>query len=113
MTGHGSAAEGGQVGGHSTHCKGPYGGFPEGWLEGATHLVMLGAGTGITPMLQVIYGLTEGPKGSTRSKGIAKVDLLVINRREEDIPMKPHLKALADPDNGVEVCSHIPFTVCE
>ena len=33
--------------------RGPKGGFPQAWLDGAEKIVMIGAGTGIAPMLQV------------------------------------------------------------
>lgn len=77
---------------------------PVGRWQRSTNLTLLWAVLSARVLRgQVLYGLTGSSNGSVRRHGLECVELVVVNRREEDVPMRPHLKALADHDNGVNV----------
>lgn len=56
------------------------------------HLNMIGGGTGITPLLQVIRAVLKDPQDTT------KISLIFANQTEEDILLRPELEECAkDP----------------
>jgi cytochrome-b5 reductase len=56
------------------------------------HLAMIGGGTGITPLLQVIRAVLKNPEDKTQ------VSLIFANQTEEDILLRPELEECAkDP----------------
>jgi ferredoxin-NADP reductase len=117
--------------GKSVAMRGPMGGVPQNWLQlnnvprdnrgdgtvgssgsgssgrgDGVHLVLVGAGTGITPALQLLYGAL-GAAGanadgcnstsSTTSQdfgSVSAVTLLTCNRTEADIPLRAQVDAL-------------------
>jgi ferredoxin-NADP reductase len=79
--------------------KGPIGGMPADWttLHPNERVVMLAAGTGITPMLQILYGWVElfnSDKMDQEVRETLAVDLALFNKDVESIPMQSHLQAL-------------------
>ncbi|XP_060588144.1 cytochrome b5 reductase 4-like isoform X2 [Ruditapes philippinarum] len=67
------------------------GNFKESCLSTLTHLVMLAAGTGFTPMVKLIYKSLVQDTESQR-----QVKLLFFNKTEKDILWQDQLSALAD-----------------
>lgn len=65
----------------------------------AKHIGMIAGGTGITPMLQIIYAIRRG-----RATGdTTQVDLIFGNVKFEDILLKEELDNLAKEDSGIRV----------
>jgi cytochrome-b5 reductase len=60
----------------------------------ASHYGMLAGGTGITPMLQLVYAALRDPEDST------KFTLIYANKTEEDILCRDMLEAEAQRSNG-------------
>eukprot|EP01065_Artemidia_motanka_P002043 TRINITY_DN1093_c0_g1_i1.p1 TRINITY_DN1093_c0_g1~~TRINITY_DN1093_c0_g1_i1.p1 ORF type:complete len:455 (+),score=130.75 TRINITY_DN1093_c0_g1_i1:61-1365(+) len=80
-----SLREGGAV-----YLRGPEpGGLQSQFLSGARSVVMLAAGTGITPMLQVLCGIAEKGAGALRS-----VRLLTFNNGEDDVLAREQLEQM-------------------
>lgn len=80
--------------------RGPLGGVaPSAW-DGAAAFGLLAGGTGITPMLQLIYGLIHeaGPAGQ-----IPPVRLLCFHRAEADVLLRAELDELAARHAALEV----------
>ena len=63
------------------------------------HIYMVGGGTGITPLYQIIQYVTEAEKASDRPA----LTLLFANRTEDDILVKPELDTFQN-ENGTFRC---------
>lgn len=64
----------------------------------ATDIVLLGAGTGITPMIRLMLAALKNSK---------KVHLILFNKTEEDIPWKEELDNLVDNHSSLLKVTHI------
>ncbi|XP_069699979.1 cytochrome b5 reductase 4 isoform X2 [Periplaneta americana] len=71
-------------------------------MDGASQLCLLSAGSGFTPMIQIILWAL----GSGRKKRFQKVNLLCYNLKERDIMWQEQLEALAGTDSRFSV-THI------
>eukprot|EP00755_Sulcionema_specki_P020181 Sspe_Gene.71296::Locus_42223_Transcript_1_2_Confidence_0.667_Length_1497::g.71296::m.71296/K00326/E1.6.2.2; cytochrome-b5 reductase len=74
--------------GSAVTMRGPHAGYPKGFLSGARQLVMIAGGTGVAPMMQVLYSLVGGP-GT-----ISEVVLLNCHRTEEHLLLPNELSKL-------------------
>ncbi|GAB1605537.1 cytochrome b5 reductase 4-like [Argonauta hians] len=67
--------------------------FDERKLEECTHLFLLAAGTGITPMVKLIYDMMKDPKRTYKS-----IKLMFFNKTEADIIWREEFDKLAKQD---------------
>ncbi|XP_068603427.1 cytochrome b5 reductase 4 [Brachionichthys hirsutus] len=84
------------VGAHVS-VSGPEGAFSLRPLDDITHLYLVAAGTGLTPMLRLV------PLALQDIESISKIKLLFFNRREEDILCRRDLDELAATRESFEV----------
>lgn len=84
--------------GDSIEMRGPFGGIAPLWLERKDNekkqglrLLLLGAGTGITPCLQLIFGILSKAKTCL---DVQDVILITFNRTEQEIPMREEVDSL-------------------
>jgi NAD(P)H-flavin reductase len=123
--------------GDCIEMRGPRGGVDVQWLDlneqekrnnsgnsgGGIRLVLLGAGTGVTPCLQLIYGVLANLKRTSASstatppppQTVSEIILLTFNRNEQDIPMREELDSLpmlSPPvTTSTQVQPHLPIKV--
>lgn len=64
----------------------------------ATHLVLLAAGTGLTPMVKLMLPALRNKKN---------VYLILFNKTENDIPWKEEFERLAEESNGLLKVTHV------
>ncbi|XP_068188492.1 cytochrome b5 reductase 4 [Antennarius striatus] len=93
------------IGAHIS-ISGPEGTFSLRPLRDVTHLYLLAAGTGLTPMVRLIRSALQD------IESIRKVKLLFFNRREEDILCRCELDELAAAKESFEV-EHVLSEPCD
>ncbi|XP_014782334.1 cytochrome b5 reductase 4 [Octopus bimaculoides] len=74
------------------------GNFDETRLEKCSHLILFAAGTGITPMIRLIYYALNDPK-----KNIRCVNLIFFNKTQEDIIWREEFNKLSNQDERFQV----------
>lgn len=80
------------------NLAGPYGGYDLAGVKDKESVVMLAAGTGITPMFNLMTWLLE-----RRQRKSSKVTLMFFNKAEEDILFKNQFDSLQKQDNRFNV----------
>jgi len=76
--------------GQQLEMTGPVGGVP--YSDTTSHLALVAGGTGLTPMLQVLYHLIQQQE---QGAAVPSVTLVCANRTEDDIILRSELEALA------------------
>ncbi|KAJ4293401.1 NADH-cytochrome b5 reductase [Kalmusia sp. IMI 367209] len=84
--------------GQTIRVRGPKGAFKY-TPNMVRHFGMIAGGTGITPMLQIIYAIRRGRK----SGDMTQIDLIFANVDVGDILLKEELDALVKEDDGIRV----------
>ncbi|KAJ9442753.1 NADH-cytochrome b5 reductase 1 [Diplonema papillatum] len=97
----------------------PLGGLPPGFFAGGSgadlRLKMVAGGTGVTPMLQILYHLVDQQRGgrARQKHGVRSVDLLCSNRTSRDILWQEPLAALAKEAERVGIECTVTHTVSD
>lgn len=84
--------------GQTIRVRGPKGAFKY-RPNMVRHIGMIAGGTGITPMLQIIYAVKRGRASGDRTE----IDLIFANVDVGDILLKEELDAIVKDDDGIRV----------